>query len=1488
MSDNEESIFAHALEIESFEQRDAYLSEACGGDIGLRERIDALLRSHKEASGLLNPTAAATVAPPPAIENVNAKIGPYKLLQQIGEGGFGVVYMAEQSKPVRRKVALKIIKPGMDTKEVIARFEAERQALALMDHPNIAKVFDAGATATGRPYFVMELVKGIPLTQFCDENSLSMQQRLELFVAVCHAIQHAHQKGVIHRDLKPSNVMVTIHDNKPVPKVIDFGVSKAISQQLTERTLFTAYGQMIGTPVYMSPEQAQMSGLDIDTRSDIYSLGVMLYELLTGSTPLDAERLRKSGYAEMQRLIREEEAPKPSDRLSTQGGEALARIAKSRSTESNQLNRQIRGDLDWIVMKALDKDRNRRYETANGFAADVQRFLQNEAVVACPPTASYRLRKFINRNRKTVLLAGTVVAALLLAIVGLAVGYLRAEQSSREARTAWQNVSLEQERTQRQRDRAEQQREKADAQRMLAERQRELAESATEKARAAERERTESLTDVYTTLGAAAAKRKEKAQAMLWFANAAKIAPDPERERANRLRARTYSDDMLVPIAAFPHDTTFIGSIEVHKDTQFIITRELGENHTPQLPELGKITLWDIQNSASLKLPNEWLPLQAATWSPGGRNLAIVTQAGEFLEVDFATMKIANRIASEETARLLQYSPSGKWLCSFGKQSVRIWNTETQEDATPELPHPDVVAGVNFSPNEEYLLTSCIDGKARLFAISGKVEPLAEVEHDSRFSNHRQRICHPAIFVDGQSFCVRIGIEASAGMKRIQLHGLGGELLKTLNGRFSATPVYRYGHHNVVARDRRGLVFTDTETDEEFRIETPTNENQFAVAPRGDLFAVTGTGRLELWDLKSFELIDASSAKSRFCNYCTFSRDSNLLCTAERGGLVKVWKRIERNPGQYSVQGSSSFAELSPDGKYFARVGLSQRSSSVQSLEVFDVESSKRVFREGISPGFALFTPWSTLTDGKFTPDGQSIVVAIADHQASRIKNPGQQSGRIAAYRWRKNRSKPSFSVELKSEPRSLDVSQDGKRIVALSADGTVTLIDASTGKVVDRWTAHPPSPANNWYTNNGEIAFTPDCQKIVTWGTENFARFWKVSQSENSTAEESTMREPLLHLQHTGRVLDVQFSPDGKRLATSEWDGEGLRVWDIGSGEQIASMKHPDWVFGIRFSPNGDQIVSSCRDGNARVWDWRSGTLVCPPMTHNNEVHDAAFLKDGKTVVTTCYEGSLGVWETTTGTRLAPPVQISGRPTRLVLSRDCSQVILGGHSSGGRGVSVVDLGFLLRDDPRSTDDLVTVAEFFTGHRVNSAALQRLDNVEVADLYRQAQNSIRAELELKGYQRVPERERAKYAKSMVDIFDVDGDRHLELDEATPWLEYMFAGVDRDSDGRISESELFRHYFREELPKVEGLRYLFEQYSSDDFDFGRSHPSMERMSLHFDSNHDNRLSWEEFAVMMEDARFLRFELMYSFARNRVSVEHATGRQEPTAPMDNGRE
>jgi serine/threonine protein kinase len=469
------AIFLSALEKSELAERAAYVREACGNDDGLRQRVEILLRAHDDPRSFMDSPVAGSASvnvltfDEPINERPGTIIGPYKLLEQIGEGGFGIVFMAEQQHPIRRKVALKVIKPGMDTRQVIARFEAERQALALMDHPNIAKVLDAGtvggtrnqgrgasedgsdsliphpsslAPSAGRPYFVMELVKGVTITDFCEDKLLSIRDRLELFLRVCQAVQHAHQKGIIHRDIKPTNVLVTLHDGTPVPKIIDFGIAKALGQQLTDKTLFTQFAQLIGSPLYMSPEQAELSGLDVDTRSDIYSLGVMLYELLTGTTPLDKERLKTASYDEIRRIIREEEPPQPSTRLRKDDGARVkdetkrtrrTRGGRSGPFSSFTLHPSSIQELDWIVMKALEKDRNRRYESVSALAADVQRYLSNEAVLACPPSTIYRFRKFARRHRAALATAGLVL--FLVVALGAGGGWMVRDRVAREAAT---------------------------------------------------------------------------------------------------------------------------------------------------------------------------------------------------------------------------------------------------------------------------------------------------------------------------------------------------------------------------------------------------------------------------------------------------------------------------------------------------------------------------------------------------------------------------------------------------------------------------------------------------------------------------------------------------------------------------------------------------------------------------------------------------------------------------------------------------------------------------------------------------------------------------------------------------------------------------------------------------------------------------------------------------------------------------------------------
>ncbi len=542
------SIFLNAAQIDGESERSAYLDERCGDDAELRREIDELLRHQKLLGTFLETTPVGAVTfDQPVNDKPGVQIGPYKLREQIGEGGFGVVFVAEQLEPVRRKVALKVIKPGMDSKQVIARFEAERQALALMEHPNVARVLDAGTTGSGRPYFAMELIHGVPITDFCDGQNLTTNDRLQLFVDVCQAVQHAHQKGIIHRDIKPSNVMVTMHDHRPVVKVIDFGVAKALACALTDKTIYTAYGQMIGTPMYMSPEQAQLSGLDIDTRSDVYSLGVLAYELLTGCPPFDKDSLDKAGFDEMRRIILEEEPRRPSVLVSTLRAEQLSTVCDRRQIDVGRLSPSLQGELDWIVMKSLDKDRTRRYETAASLADDVKRHLNGDAVHACPPTTSYRVSKFVHRHRAAV---GVVAAMLLLLVAGIAVTTWQAIRAMNAEALAQARL----EDSENARAQSEKDREAAVAAQEKAEAARKEAESARQEAELARREAEAASISVLKQLRAiAAAGKLYKAPPNSRDKNWVPQIPLAEIESARKAVAKAFEDDpdMIEWIVAF-------------------------------------------------------------------------------------------------------------------------------------------------------------------------------------------------------------------------------------------------------------------------------------------------------------------------------------------------------------------------------------------------------------------------------------------------------------------------------------------------------------------------------------------------------------------------------------------------------------------------------------------------------------------------------------------------------------------------------------------------------------------------------------------------------------------------------------------------------------------------------------------------------------------------------------------------------------------------
>jgi WD40 repeat protein len=715
----DEEIFEAAAELPDTE-RAAYLDKACAGQPELRARLDALLRAD-EATGFME-DRTAVLAGEPLAEQSGERIGRYRLLQQIGEGGFGVVWMAEQVEPVTRRVALKIIKAGMDTREVIARFEAERQALAMMDHPNIAKVLDAGATEKGRPFFVMELVKGIPITKFCDEREFTTRQRLELFADVCSAINHAHQKGVIHRDIKPSNVMVTLHCNKPVIKVIDFGIAKAIEGRLTDKTLFTRFEQFVGTPAYMSPEQSALGGLDVDTRSDIYALGVLLYELLTGQPPFDAKSLLSAGYEEMRRIIREVEPPKPSTRLAQLLTASAAAGPAAKSQISNPKS-QIPSDLDWIVMKAIEKDRTRRYETANGLALDIQRYLANEPVSAAAPGVVYLFRKFARRHRMALGLAALIVL-VLFAASGFSLWQANLAFTARKETTdALREVEKQ----------------KAELDRKSAEQRTLLAEAAqSDRAVAGEMLRNGREREAFAHLARAcdydplsASAAQEAAMSLDTWQSPLPTTIFAGHE--DRVRSVQFSPDGALIVTAANDKTARVWDTATGKSLATLAGHAEGVRSAQFSPNgLRVVTassdktarVWDAATGQSLvMLTGHGAGLYSAQFSPDGALIVTAWWDTTARVWDAATGEcLATLAGHKQTVRSVHFNRDGSRIVTASwDKTARVWDAATWKGLVTLTGHEDGVSSAQFSPDGALIVTAAGDKTARVWeAVTGR------------------------------------------------------------------------------------------------------------------------------------------------------------------------------------------------------------------------------------------------------------------------------------------------------------------------------------------------------------------------------------------------------------------------------------------------------------------------------------------------------------------------------------------------------------------------------------------------------------------------------------------------------------------------------------------------------------------------------------------------------------------------------------------------
>jgi serine/threonine protein kinase/WD40 repeat protein len=1101
------AIFDAALQLPP-ERRADCVREACAGDEALRQRVEALLRAHEGAGQFMDSPAQGpmpeTIALSlPLSEKPGDKIGRYKLLQQIGEGGCGVVYMAEQQEPVRRRVALKVIKLGMDTKSVIARFEAERQALALMDHPNIAKVLDAGATDTGRPYFVMELVRGIKITEFCDQNELSTRERLDLFIKVCQAIQHAHQKGIIHRDIKPSNILVTVNDGVAVSMVIDFGIAKATQGRLTDHTLFTAFEQFLGTPAYMSPEQAVMTNLDIDTRSDIYSLGVLLYELLTGKTPFDGKELLAAGLDEMRRTIREKEPARPSTRLDTMQAADVTTAAKHRQTEPLKLIHTLRGDLDWIVMKALEKDRARRYETANGLAMDVQRHLNDEPVVARPPGKLYLFRKLVRRN-KLAFAAGAVVAALLiLGLCGVTVAMLRVQRDNREIRQAKDDATeklrasyLAEARAQRMSGRPGQRFDSLDAVRKAAAIRPDLAL------------RNEAIASL-----AVADARLAKQTRLKWPVPEPLVcyAFDLEKyavgETNGSITLRAVADDH--PLAVLPAPGFALRSIGgFSPNSRYLAARcsREGENDSEWV--------WDLehQKAVAIGLQAFW----ATEFSPDSQLFATSNPDGTLSVYELPSGKEIKRLPGARQFQHLLFNPANTRLACFseGDSSVEIREVEPGGKDLA-LPCPALLECAAWSSDGKRLATGCGDYRIYIWDAETRnklavLEGLAQRVMNVAF-NHAGNLLANSSF-DGQ-YCFW---NPDTGRQIASYPGA------SWNFQFSVDDRYLEGWQE---RSRFGSL--EVASSRECRLLSTRDGGEIWSNPQfsadGRILAAATGDRLRFWDVYSGKEI--ASFPQPVCDTQIFHPDGRSLIVIDRSGGVSLRSLARtgdpagyayrlRKPRRFYDVRELRQAALSLDGRHLAVAHRSEGESFI-----FDLQDQSAM------P--VVLKPHALVDYIAISPDGRWAATGSWSSQFARIWDA--RSGEL-----------------LRTLP------MPDRTTVAFSPDGRWLATSTSIFQLwaVGSWQPKDPPMLGHPVGQFNFTAFSPDGRVMA-----RTMDMHKIQLSEVLTAK------PLATLEAPGStaVGAFQFSPDGTQLAALLQDRQ-LQLWDLRLIRQELEALHLDW----------------------------------------------------------------------------------------------------------------------------------------------------------------------------------------------------------------------------------------------------------------------------------------------------------------------------------------